>query len=103
MVAGYDTGEVIVNHDVQQLVMDVMDGNPGALTIIQRLMSFSTWYPLLHHLKDQGLTGSALWRVVRDEYQEDWHRFASAQLRQMGLQDRPAAAMAFVPDWPSCN
>lgn len=102
-MAGEGTGETIVDHDTQQLVMDVMDGNPGALTIIQRLMYFSTWHPLLHHLKNQGLTGSALWRVVRDEYQEDWRRFASAQLMQMGLQDRLVSAVAFVPEWPGCN
>jgi len=92
-----------VDHDTQQLVMDVMDGNPGALTIIQRLMYFSTWHPLLHHLKEQGLIGSALWRVVHDDYQEDWRRFASAQLMQMGLQDRVVSAVACVPAWPSCN
>ena len=87
----------------QQLVMDVMDGNPGALVIIQRLMYFSTWGPLLGHLKMQGLVGSELWRVVRDDYAEDWCRFGQAQLTQMGLLESGLGSMATVPLWPHCN
>ncbi len=91
-----------MDYNTEQLVMDVMDGNPGALTIIQRLMYFSTWHPLLHHLKSQGLVGSALWRVVHDDYQEDWCRFATAQLSQMGVPTR-TTAIAVAPGWPNCN
>ena len=83
--------------------MDVMDGNPGALTIIQRLMYFTTWCPLLHHLKSQGLVGSALWQAVRDDYGEDWFGFASAQLLQMGLPTLTDASVATIPTWPRTN
>ncbi len=67
----------------QQLIMDVMDGNPGALTIIRRLMYFMHWELLLHHLKDQGLVGSELWRVVKDEYDQDYTRFVDDQLARL--------------------
>ncbi len=92
-----------MNNEKQQLVMDVMDGNPGALTIIQRLMYFTAWYPLLHHLKAKGLVGSALWRAVKDDYGTDWMQFASVQLAQMGLQAPSITDVAAPPEWPRCN
>lgn len=63
--------------------MEVMDGNPGALLIIRRLMYFAPWHLLLHHLKGQGLTGSRLWQVVKDDYAHVWTQFAHDQLAQM--------------------
>ncbi|PON15124.1 hypothetical protein C2W62_25515 [Candidatus Entotheonella serta] len=60
-----------------------MDGNPGALLIIRRLMYFAPWHLLLHHLKGQGLTGSRLWQVVKDDYGHVWTQFAHDQLAQM--------------------
>jgi hypothetical protein len=68
--------------------MDVMDGNPGALLIIRRLMYFAPWPLLLHHLKGQGLTGSRLWQVVKDDYGHVWTQFAYDQLAQMHLVQR---------------
>jgi hypothetical protein len=72
-----------VNSDTRQLIVDVMDGNPGALTIIRKLMEFPTWYQLLHHLKSQGVVGGALWQVVKDNYGHDLERFVNDQLGQM--------------------
>lgn len=66
-----------------QLILDVMDGNPGALTIIRNLMSCTIWYQLLHFLRSQRLVGSELWRVVKDEYAHDYGRFVDDQLAQM--------------------
>jgi hypothetical protein len=69
--------------DAQQLIMEVMDGNPGAFTIIRELMTFPTWYQLLHHLKNQHVIGSALWQVVKDDYSHDVKRFVEDQLACM--------------------
>jgi len=98
-----NTWESEMDQDTQQLVIDVMDGNPGALMIIQRLMYFSTWCLLLHHLKMQGLIGSELWRVVQDDYNQDWRRFAQTQLSQMGLMAPPLSHVAAAPDLPRWN
>ncbi|ETW94076.1 MAG: hypothetical protein ETSY1_36420 [Candidatus Entotheonella factor] len=92
-----------MDRETQQLVMDVMDGNPGALMIIQRLMYFSTWGRLLSHLKMQGLIGSKLWRVVQDDYAEDWCRFGQVQLAQMGVLEPALSHIAAPPTWPRCN
>ncbi len=92
-----------MDQETQQLVMDVMDGNPGALMIIQRLMYFSTWCPLLNHLKMQGLTGSKLWRIVQDDYAEDWCRFGQVQLAEIGLVEPVLSHIAAPPTWPRCN
>lgn len=92
-----------MDQETQQLVMDVMDGNPGALIIIQRLRYFSTWGLLLYHLKMQGLIGSKLWRVVQDDYAEDWCRFGQVQLAEMGLFEPALRQVAVPPAWPHCN
>jgi hypothetical protein len=92
-----------MDQETQQLVMDVMDGNPGALTIIHRLMYFSTWCPLLNHLKTQGLIGSRLWRVVQDDYAADWCRFGQVQLAEMGLFEPTLSNLSAPPAWPRCN
>ena len=69
--------------DTQQLIIDVMDGNPGAFTIIKELMTFPTWFQFFHHLKARGLIGSELWRVVNDIYNHDYRRFVDDQLAEM--------------------
>ena len=73
----------------RQLIVDVMDGNPGAGIVIRRLMYFTMWYPLLCHLKDQGLIGSRLWQVVKDVYGHNWTNFVADQLVQMGHEGEP--------------
>ena len=67
----------------QQLILDVMDGNPGALTIVDRLMAFPRWGQLLQHLCNCGLIGSTLWQVVQDDYGQDWMQFARDQHAQL--------------------
>ena len=73
----------MTDSETRQLLTDVMDGNPGAFTIIRELMSLPTWYQLLCHLKHRGLVGSELWRVVKDDYQHNWRQFVDDQLEQM--------------------
>lgn len=78
-----------MNNETRQLIMDVMDGNPGAFVVIRRLMYFTMWYPLLCHLKERGLVGSRLWQVVKDEYGHNWTQFVTDQLAQMGYERGP--------------
>ena len=78
----------------RQLVMEVMDGNPGALLIIRRLMYFAPWRLILDHLQAQGLTGSRLWEVVKDDYGHVWTQFVHdqlAQMRRVDSKERPGA------------
>jgi len=74
-----------------------MDGNPGALLIIRRLMYFAPWHLLLHHLKGQGLTGSRLWQVVKDDYGHVWTQFAHDQLAQMRQVESKGMEAAELP------
>ena len=78
-----------MNSETRQLIMDVMDGNPGAFVVIRRLMYFTMWYPVLCHLKERGLVGSRLWQVVKDEYGHNWTQFVMDQLAQMGHERGP--------------
>ncbi len=67
----------------QELIMNVMAGNPGAFTIIRTLMVYPTWLQLLAHLKNNDLVGSELWRIVKDEYNHDIAQFINDQLEAM--------------------
>jgi hypothetical protein len=69
--------------DTRHLVTTVVNGNPGACTIVVKLMALPIWHQLLHHLKSQGLIGSALWQEVKDHYDHDWLRFVDDQLALM--------------------
>ncbi len=66
------------------LVSSIVQGNPGAMTIVQHVMTLPIWPQLLYHLRAQGLVGSALWCAVKDEYGHDWRRFVANQMAQMG-------------------
>ena len=90
-----------MDSETRQLVIDVMDGNPGACVVIRRLMYFTPWYPLLHHLKDHGLVGSELWRAVKDDYGHDWTQFGHDQLAQMMKQERALMLRALRRHVPS--
>lgn len=72
-----------MDQKTQQLVLHVADGNPGALLVIRRLMYFAMWYPVLDHLKTEGLIGSRLWQVVKDDYRQNWMQFGMDQLMRM--------------------
>jgi hypothetical protein len=72
-----------MHSDTYELIKEVMDGNPGAYTIIHDLIAFPTWYQLLHHLKNQRIVGGELWRVVKDDYGHDLAQFVEDQLAQM--------------------
>ena len=72
-----------MDSETKELIMDVMAGNPGAFTIIRDLMRYPTWYQLLHHLKTQGLVGTELWRIVKDDYNHDIPQFIDDQLQAM--------------------
>ncbi len=65
---------------MQRLILDVIDGNPGALLIIRRLMYFAPWHFLLRRLKARGLIGSRLWQVVKDDYCHNWTQFVHDQM-----------------------
>ena len=88
-----------MDSDMRQLIMDVMDGNPGAFVIVRRLMYFTIWYQLLLHLKNNDLIGSHLWQVVKDDYGHDWMKFAYDQLTRMGPSGEQAlrATGRFLP------
>lgn len=68
---------------IGRLILDVMDDNPGALTVIKVLLDHPQCYALLQHLRSRGLIGSHLWSLVKDAYGGDVLRFVQAQLAIM--------------------
>ena len=85
-----------MNLDIEELMLTVIDGNPGAMTIIKRLMCLPTWPSLLYYLADQGLIGSRLWTVVKEEYDNNCTWFAQNQLLQMGLTSIGSSTPAYL-------
>lgn len=72
-----------MDREAQKLVLDVMAGNPGAFTIILILMQYPTWPQILFHLKCHGIIGTELWRMVKDENDDNVAQFMAKQLAQM--------------------
>jgi hypothetical protein len=70
-----------IDRATEQMIFDVMDGNPGACMIVCQILSSPLWYAILHALKARNLVGSELWRVVHDDYNDDWQPFVQALLQ----------------------
>jgi hypothetical protein len=69
-----------LDKESERMVLEVMDGNPGACTIVCLILSSPLWHPILQALKTQDIVGSELWRVVHDEYQDNWGQFVQKLL-----------------------
>lgn len=67
------------------LIMDVADGNPGALTILMSRegMWFSNWLPCIRWLQKKGIRGSAIWEDVKDNYKMDIRGWFQHQIDEM--------------------
>jgi hypothetical protein len=66
---------VMMDKEIEQMALEVIDGNPGACTIVCLLLSSPLWRHILQALKSQNIIGSKLWRVVHDDYADDWGLF----------------------------
>jgi hypothetical protein len=54
----------------------------------------AAWRFCLYNSQGQGLTGSRLWEVVKDDYEHGWTQFVHdqlAQMRRVDSKDRPSA------------
>ena len=70
----------ILDKESNQIALDVIDGNPGACVIVCLILSSPLWNPILQALKSQNLIGSELWRVVHEDYDDDWGQFVQHRL-----------------------
>ena len=70
-----------MDHATEQLILDVIDGNPGACVIVYQILSSPVWRSILHALKAKHVVGSRLWQVVHDDYNDDWQSFVQAVLK----------------------
>ena len=65
----------VLDKESEQLILDVIDGNPGACEIVCLVLSSPLWHPILQALKSNHLVGSRLWQAIHDDYSGDWSRF----------------------------
>lgn len=68
---------------LQDLILEVAQGNPGALTVIRELQWFSRWEKMLRYFKEIGLVGGELWAKYKDEYHQSIHDFGHAIDKEM--------------------
>lgn len=68
---------------IKNLVKDVCQNNPGALTVITRLQWFNKWEKMLEYFKDTEIVGGALWAKYKDEFHEDIYAFGHAIEHEM--------------------
>ena len=68
---------------MKELIADVSQGNPGAMTVIRELQWFSHWEKMLRYFKEIGLIGGALWARCSDDYHLSFHDFGHAIDKEM--------------------
>lgn len=88
--------DAMIRPTAQQLILDVMDGNPGAFTMIRTLTQHPLWRPLLRYLRTQGLVGSVLWSTIKDDYGGDARRFSQDQIAVMAQHELDASTAHWV-------
>lgn len=69
-----------------EIVKDVAQGNPGALTVIDKLQWFSNWEEMLAYLKKKDLVGPKLWEKVSDQYKLNFDAFGKDIEEEMLLE-----------------
>lgn len=61
--------------DVEDLVLIIAEGNPGAATLCMRLMHRARWFEIMQYLSAHGPRGSKLWELYKDVFEEDIFKF----------------------------
>jgi len=57
--------------EIQDLIVEMSEGNPGAVRVMADLIAFhgeSTGLELLYKLKDNGYTGEKIWVLFKDKF-----------------------------------
>lgn len=67
--------------DIIELIIEIAEGNPGAITVIKKLEWYSKWFEMIQYMKKIGLTGSKIWISYKDTFHQDIDKFAN-YLRQ---------------------
>lgn len=58
--------------ETKNLALEVAQGNPGALRVIDELLWFTDWFDMMKWCA-KNLRGSKLWEKYKDEFHEDAH------------------------------
>lgn len=57
----------------KDLVLQVADGNPGALEVTRGLQWYTKWLQMMVWLANKGIVGAKLWEKYKDEHNQDIH------------------------------
>lgn len=57
--------------ETAELVTEVMDSNPGALSLIERLTHRTRWYEIMRYCLQNGIVGDKLWQMYKEECDSD--------------------------------
>lgn len=58
---------------IMEMIMDVAQGNPGAIRVIRELQWFTKWYEIMKYCKKKGIVGDKLWIMYKDEFECNSH------------------------------
>lgn len=83
---------ITANSSVADVVMELGDGNIGAITVCGEMLKRPDGFGLLYllHADDMGLRGPAIWIGYKDHCGEDIEKFAKA------LQDRDPEMVSVI-------
>lgn len=73
--------------DIQEIILGVAQGNPGAMTVIRELQWFNHWYEMLQFCLKKEYVGGRLWSMWKDDFHMSNHDFGN-WLNQETLKDK---------------
>lgn len=68
---------------LKEIIIDIAEGNPGAITLCMRLQVRDRWIVILDHLLKVGPKGSQLWMLYKDTFKADFTKFAEHLEKRM--------------------
>ena len=56
---------------VKDIVLDMSDGNPGAMRVLLKMMELPNWEKPLLWMKKNGYVSDKIWMLYKDDHKED--------------------------------
>lgn len=69
--------------NIEEKIKLIVQGNPGALTVVSRLQWYTLWHEMLDYIIQNKWIGGELWSVYKDTYHEDLHAFGDMLQEQI--------------------
>lgn len=89
-----------MDEPTMKLILEVVQGNPGAITVIKKLEWYRLWFEMIRHLHKHGPKGGELWALYKDVHHQDIDRLARDLEARMAKEKETAHFFEHYPTKP---